>query len=492
MTKWVFYATADNPGVRTHLMVREDGRIEARLLVPLHGCSVTLQHHGQKGDTRHIKTGPAWEPRQLDATLQRLLSLDEARARATVDFGAVYLDGHRAMRADEVVLPDAYLRVHLEPKEVAMPSSLEVVCETDEFVVCNKPAGVPIHGTIDNLHQNVLSGMARQLGIELLVTSRLDMPTSGLLVLAKTRAWQAHFNELLRERKVVKDYIALVHPRAADIVTGSASSSSSRSPPLPQQLLPKQPQLQRALVHWMDGKSREPKQMRAEPIPGWQRCECELLHARAVCALPAVLEHGVESDRGMGGVAGDACNGIAGDACNGVAGVACSGGVGAACSGGCCHARSGRYGRTAAVDGVWLYELQLRLHTGRTHQLRAQLAFEGYPIVGDVLYGAPPLDGLPNLRYNLATKLRYNLQPLDGLPNPPPHVPDVAENAREPSTDCISDSSPDFITDSSPLLPAVRLPCEPIGLHAYRLRFANAAAPSHEVDLEQPPRWWIR
>jgi hypothetical protein len=71
-------------------------------------------------------------------------------------------------------------------------------------------------------------------------------------------------------------------------------------------------------------------------------------------------------------------------------------------------------------------------------------------------------------------------------------VPDVAENAREPSTDCISDSSPDFITDSSPLLPAVRLPCEPIGLHAYRLRFANAAAPSHEVDLEQPPRWWIR
>jgi len=459
-----FAATADDPGVRTHLMVREDGRIEARLLVPLHGCSVTLQHHGQKGDTRHINTGPAWEPRQLDATLQHLLSLDKARARAAVDFGAVYLDGHRAMRADEVVLPDAYLRVHLEPKEVAMPSTFEVVRETDEYVVCNKPAGVPIHGTIDNLHQNVLSGMARQLGIELLVTSRLDVPTSGLLVLAKTRAWQAHFNELLRERKVVKDYVALVHPRAADIVTGSAvtgsASSSSRSPPLPQQLLPKQPQLQRALVHWMDGKSREPKQMRAEPLPGWQRCECELLHARAVCALPAVLEHGVESDRGMCGVARVAGSGVAG----------------VACSGGCGHARSGRYGRTAVLDGVWLYELQLRLHTGRTHQLRAQLAFEGYPIVGDVLYGAPPLDGLTN---------------------PPPHVPAAAENARKPATncisDCISDSSTDCISDSSPLLsPVVRLPCEPIGLHAYRLRFANAAAPSHEVELEQPPRWWIR
>jgi 23S rRNA pseudouridine1911/1915/1917 synthase len=33
--------------------------------------------------------------------------------------------------------------------------------------------------------------------------------------------------------------------------------------------------------------------------------------------------------------------------------------------------------------------LEINLHTGRKHQIRAQLAAEGCPIVGDVKYGAP-------------------------------------------------------------------------------------------------------
>jgi 23S rRNA pseudouridine1911/1915/1917 synthase len=44
--------------------------------------------------------------------------------------------------------------------------------------------------------------------------------------------------------------------------------------------------------------------------------------------------------------------------------------------------------RTLLVRGeVSLLEVQL--HTGRKHQIRAQLAAEGCPIVGDVKYGAP-------------------------------------------------------------------------------------------------------
>lgn len=49
--------------------------------------------------------------------------------------------------------------------------------------------------------------------------------------------------------------------------------------------------------------------------------------------------------------------------------------------------------RTLRVRGM-VSLLEVNLHTGRKHQIRAQLAAEGCPIVGDVKYGAPePLPG---------------------------------------------------------------------------------------------------
>lgn len=41
----------------------------------------------------------------------------------------------------------------------------------------------------------------------------------------------------------------------------------------------------------------------------------------------------------------------------------------------------------ARIDGASL--LHIRLHTGRTHQIRSQLAARGFPLIGDVKYGGP-------------------------------------------------------------------------------------------------------
>ncbi len=66
--------------------------------------------------------------------------------------------------------------------------------------------------------------------------------------------------------------------------------------------------------------------------------------------------------------------------------------------------------RLAVADGVTA--LRCRLHTGRTHQIRVHLAYRGFPLVGDALYGGKPLRGMQRQALH-ATELALS-HPIDG------------------------------------------------------------------------------
>lgn len=52
---------------------------------------------------------------------------------------------------------------------------------------------------------------------------------------------------------------------------------------------------------------------------------------------------------------------------------------------------------TLAVEGVTYSRVQVRLHTGRSHQIRVQFASRGWPLAGDGKYGSRVKAGVPAL-----------------------------------------------------------------------------------------------
>ena len=98
---------------------------------------------------------------------------------------------------------------------------LEVIYEDDFLAVINKPAGYPTSGnyfkTIENALPFNLKESAEFDALPYpLPVHRLDNPTSGLLLIAKTRTVQTTLHLDFENRKIHKTYLALVHDSTLD------------------------------------------------------------------------------------------------------------------------------------------------------------------------------------------------------------------------------------------------------------------------------------
>lgn len=89
-------------------------------------------------------------------------------------------------------------------------NQLAVVYEDDSIVVVNKPAGLRSVPGVD-IHDSVYSRLKYLLAdTEPLIVHRLDMGTSGLLVVAKTHEAHKHIQKQFLQRTVRKRYTALI------------------------------------------------------------------------------------------------------------------------------------------------------------------------------------------------------------------------------------------------------------------------------------------
>ncbi|HWD81919.1 MAG TPA: RluA family pseudouridine synthase [Kribbella sp.] len=179
---------------------------------------------------------------RLDAALSRLFGVSRTKAAELIESGLVQVDGLPAPKSSRVaagVLLDVELPA--PPSEVTVVpetvDNLRIVYDDDEIVVVDKPVGVAAHpspgwtgptviGHLAGAGFNIsTSGAAERKGI----VHRLDVGTSGLMVVAKTEYAYTVLKRAFKERTVKKIYHALVqgHP---DPFTGTVDAPIDRHP----------------------------------------------------------------------------------------------------------------------------------------------------------------------------------------------------------------------------------------------------------------------
>src|SRR4051812_15571180 len=79
-----------------------------------------------------------------------------------ISFGAVYVNKDRILDPNFEVQSVDIIRIHLEPKryQVSQADLQErVIFENENFLILNKPSGLPMHPTLDNYYENLVKGV---------------------------------------------------------------------------------------------------------------------------------------------------------------------------------------------------------------------------------------------------------------------------------------------------------------------------------------------
>jgi len=268
---------------------------------------------------------------RFDLAVSAVAAISRAHAQRLISDGRALVDGRRARASDRLRGGEEVSVVLSAPPDASLvPESipLRIAYEDSAMLIVDKPAGLVVHpsaGHATGTLVHALLGRARDIGEPLGsiagvgrpgIVHRLDKDTSGLLLVAKTDAAQASLMAQFGERRVEKEYLALVRG---------------------------EPPANRGRVEAPVGRDPRDRQRMAVVAGGRQ----------------SVTE----------------------------------------------------YELIAAADGHSLLSLHPR--TGRTHQIRAHLAYLHLPIVGDLRYGGGIGPGGLQRQFLHAARLSL-ARPLDG------------------------------------------------------------------------------
>jgi len=249
----------------------------------------------------------ALDGERLDRVVALLADVSRNRAGATIDAGAVYVDGavvtvrSRKVRADEELVVSG-----LERETARVPTgdgsvALAVLHEDDEVVVVDKPAGLVVHPGAGNLDGTLVNGLLARYpemaGIGSAarpgIVHRLDLGTSGALAVARTQRAYDSLVAQLAERTVGRRYLALVwgRPEAPTGVIDAPIGRSTRDRTRMAVVGSGRP----ARTHY------ELQETRNVPVTSLLRCRLETGRTHQIRVHLSAIGHPLVGDRAYGG-----------------------------------------------------------------------------------------------------------------------------------------------------------------------------------------------
>lgn len=193
-------------------------------------------------ETRHLPVPEGLEGMRADAALAKLLGLTRTAAAGLCADGDVLVDGEPVTKSErlltgtwlEVTLPGT--EQELTPKE-ELVEGMDVLYFDDDVIAVHKPVGVAAHPTVGWEGPTVVGGLAAA-GFRIStsgpperkgIVQRLDVGTSGVMVVAASERGYSSLKRAFKERTVSKTYHALVQG-LPDPIEGTIDAAIGRHP----------------------------------------------------------------------------------------------------------------------------------------------------------------------------------------------------------------------------------------------------------------------